>query len=290
MRDAEFTNFIVARERHRWVKEGLHSWKSMKSVPNPIIEKYRFCNIRRNDDRVTRWVHKYYMNRWRQHEHVWFALLVARLFNNEETLATIAEHVIPFNPAGMKRTLHARADMGKKNFNAAYIVSTNGLAMNKVDYVVDKLLCPAWDRRKEITAALDKATTLAEAHVIMMGLKGCASFMAAQVLADLKYLKPKKWADFDTFVASGPGSKRGLNRVMQAGRVNDGWKEDLFLATLLELREKTNKRLARIPGIGPLTAQDIQNCLCEFDKYERARTGEGEPKQLYKPLDLPWEN
>lgn len=30
-----------------------------------------------------------------------------------------------------------------------------------------------------------------------------------------------------------------------------------------------------------LCAQDIQNCLCEFDKYERVRLGEGAPKQRY---------
>ena len=31
-------------------------------------------------------------------------------------------------------------------------------------------------------------------------------------------------------------------------------------------------------------AQDLQNCLCEFDKYERERLGEGHPKQRYPGL------
>jgi len=30
-----------------------------------------------------------------------------------------------------------------------------------------------------------------------------------------------------------------------------------------------------------LEAIDYQNCLCEWDKYERALWGEGKPKQLY---------
>jgi hypothetical protein len=41
------------------------------------------------------------------------------------------------------------------------------------------------------------------------------------------------------------------------------------------------KKLPR--NLKDLHAQDIQNCLCEFDKYERVRLGEGTPKQLYKP-------
>jgi hypothetical protein len=35
----------------------------------------------------------------------------------------------------------------------------------------------------------------------------------------------------------------------------------------------------------PMHAQDLQNCLCEFDKYERARLGEGTPKQIYKEVE-----
>jgi hypothetical protein len=34
------------------------------------------------------------------------------------------------------------------------------------------------------------------------------------------------------------------------------------------------------PGI-VLSAQDYQNCLCEFHKYWKARTGLGRPKQNY---------
>jgi hypothetical protein len=36
-------------------------------------------------------------------------------------------------------------------------------------------------------------------------------------------------------------------------------------------------------GLGDLHAQDLQNCLCEFDKFERARLGEGKPKRKFRP-------
>ena len=31
----------------------------------------------------------------------------------------------------------------------------------------------------------------------------------------------------------------------------------------------------------PIHAQALQNCLCEFDKYERVRLGEGRPRNNY---------
>lgn len=49
----------------------------------------------------------------------------------------------------------------------------------------------------------------------------------------------------------------------------------------LGLLQKEIDPLIKKAGILRLSAQDLQNCLCEFDKYERVRLGEGRPKQLY---------
>lgn len=275
MRIKEFTRFIELREIHRAIREG-HS-TSYASM-DPIIEKYRFCNVRRNDDRVTKWVHKEYMQFFGSSPYLWFALVVARLFNNEPTLEAIRPFVLPFQPARMRKELKNRAKAGLKNFNAAYIVSTNGLSMDKVDYVVDHLLTPLWAIKGRLTGALANCHTLADAHALLTDQRGLGSFMAAQVLADLKYADPpKRWDDFYSFAASGPGSRRGLNRVLNRP-IDTLWREADFRNTLAGLRERVNARLE----MEALTAQDIQNCLCEFDKYERARTGTGTPKQIYK--------
>lgn len=279
MRVGDLANFIKARERHRVARE--RGNKVLR--PDPIISQYRFCNVRRNDDRVTKWVHANYLAPWRDEPHLWFALVVARLFNNERTLLDIKKGVLPFKPEWMRGVLAKRKDAGLKNFNAAYIVSTNGRAMDKVDYVIDLVLQPLWDNRRKITR--DLATgRLANAQMVLEAQQGLGSFMAAQVLADLKYAHPESWDDFHTFAASGPGSKRGLNRVM--GTPVDGpYREDYFRRDLGVLRDAVNARLS----MEPLTAQDLQNCLCEFDKYERARLGEGRPKQKYAPFNAPWE-
>ena len=40
------------------------------------------------------------------------------------------------------------------------------------------------------------------------------------------------------------------------------------------------RELERI-GLHGLRAQDLQNCLCEFDKWMRVRLGEGKPKRRF---------
>lgn len=267
--------FITAREKHRKAKEQ-GFWTGL-GKPDPIILQYRFCNVRRNDDRVTKYVLEEFLPQFSSHQ--WFAAVVARLFNNEDTLEAIAKFTVPFKSLNMRNTLHGRKTNGAKNFNAAYIVSTNGRAMDKVKYLIECVLQPLWDKRALIAQAL-KGATLADAHAILMAQDGLGSFMAAQVLADIKYLEPEAWSDFATFAASGPGSKRGLNRVAGRG-VDVPIREAVFRERLAALREAVNDRLK---WGEPLTAQDLQNCLCEYDKYQRAATGEGTPKQIYKPL------
>lgn len=114
-------------------------------------------------------------------------------------------------------------------------------------------------------------------------MNGFGSFYAAQVVAEMKYVAPLRSArDWWTFAAPGPGSKRGLNRVL--GRPKDApWRDDdVWRAAFARLHEAIAPELERI-GIGRLCGQDLQNCLCEFDKMERARLGEGKPKRRFVP-------
>lgn len=282
MRVKELTAFIKKRENHRLVKEGLVTSYNATFL-DPIIAKYRFCNVRREDDRVTRWIAGNIREPAASTTDLWFLIVWARLFNKPETLEVMdgftlsGEHVrnLHIDLEIMRTSLKKRRDRGPI-FNAAYIVSTNGKSMDKVDYIIDLVLKPLWKDRASIRP--HKGDTLESWHQKLMMYDGLGSFMAAQIVADMKYAEPLKHAsDWWTFAASGPGSRRGLNRIMNrpAGfpRPEASWRDVVW-----ELRESVNMRLPE-----PLHAQDLQNCLCEFDKYERARLGEGKPKQLYKP-------
>lgn len=273
MRVADFAEFIIAREATRIRKA---ADKPKPWTDDPILQTFRFCNVRREDDAVSIWVREEWRERHMDDPLMWFAMVVARLFNNPDTLAAIG-YPVPWKPAKVKAIINKRRAAGLKVFNAAYIVSTNGRPGDKVDYLFSLVLGPMWEKRKKLTAAIN-GRTLAEAHAALMDCQGMGSFMAAQIVADLKYTPALQGAqDWYSWAAPGPGSMRGLNRVR--GMDPDTPWGRAWLPILLELREAVIPKLPK--PLRNLHAQDLQNCLCEFDKYERIKTGEGRPKQLY---------
>jgi hypothetical protein len=112
-----------------------------------------------------------------------------------------------------------------------------------------------------------------------MLLPGVGSFMAAQVVADLKHTEYLKDApDWWTWAAIGPGSKRGLNWYFDGDqRGKTGVKN--FLERLHQMEDEVLPLLSSdIPKIG---SQDWQNVMCEFDKYCR-RYNEPNTGKMYR--------
>lgn len=274
MRTADLCRFIKERESIRVKKEaGLpRPW-----TKDPILGTYRFCNVHREDDAVTRWIAEHWREPGNGYEDLWFAMVVARLFNLPRTLEQVPLEwlVDKWEPNHLRELLKIGRETGPI-FNGAYIVSTNGKSMDKVDYLIDCVLTPMWEVRYNWRPKAGMKLQLY--HSMLMEFDGLGSFMAAQVVADMKYVEPLKSApDWHDWAASGPGSRRGLNRVCDRP-LDQSWPGNTWLLSLQGLHLAVEAKLPLIP----MHAQDLQNCLCEFDKYERARLGEGRPKQIYK--------
>ena len=174
--------------------------------------------------------------------------------------------------------LHCQKALGKKAFSGAYIVSTNGHAMDKAEYLDKYVLKPLWDNRAAIRPT--EGDHLEDFFNRLNKYNGMGSFMAGQVIADAKYAgclfnAPDWWV----WAASGPGSRRGLNRVASRP-VDASWPSGTWHKTLSELKIQID-HFVNAAGWPELHAQDLQNCLCEFDKYERTRLGEGKPRSGY---------
>jgi hypothetical protein len=269
--------FSFMKKRNDIYEKRFHG-EPLPWTDDEILRKYRFCNVYREYDHVTRWIRQIWCEVKDDDEHLWFALVIARLLNNIDTLAAIG-YPVPWNPVKFLHTLGTRQRRAERVFNPAYIVSTNGHKGDKVEYLARNVLTPMWKDR--VAIAPRAHDTLRNFYDRLMRYNGMGSFMAAQVVADIKFTTHfKRTTDWWTFAASGPGSRRGMNRVF--GYSLDGsWKEKDWQLHLFKLQNTIDPRIkqAKMPRV---SAQDLQNCLCEFDKYECARLGEGRPKQLFK--------
>lgn len=246
-----FCYWIREREAIRLCREyGQRPW-----TKDQILKAHHFCNVRREDDRGTIEIREVVTRRVGIGEtHMLPAVYtLARLFNSANTLDIALEHGI----TGVKDYRAA----GNKIFHTAYLVSTCGQSIDKVDYVfwmmgkVSKLQVP----RVGLQAAQEVISTI----------PGMGSFLSGQVVADLRndrYLVAKDLEEHVYWATPGPGSKKGLDFIF----------DERHKTTDLTFGRRMAELWKALPmdiiGMN-IHGQDLQNCLCEFSKYCRYRDG-----------------
>jgi hypothetical protein len=215
-----------------------------------------------------------------------YAVIVARFLNWPETLEDIGGCID--KPQDVARLLEMRVDEFKKVWGNAYVVTTHGLRMGKVDYLCERILPPLYEALGggQWFMAYKAPPLLADHHKRFMRFEGLASFMAAQVIADLKNTPrhPLYEAfDWHSWSAPGPGSLRGLSwffntkvtahayqHYMQEVASYVTAKSVIAMAALMDPHHEAKVNM-----------QDLQNCLCEYDKYMRVKNGTGRSKRHY---------
>ncbi len=285
---AEFIHFILAREKARlWrlaVAAESGTAPHLEAKLDPIIRKYRFCNVNREHDKVTRWIDINMRQRFVSDPSLWFALIVARLINQPNTLARIY-------PGGATATWDPTRFVEATDpshpgpiFNAAYIVSTNGATMVKNLYLCDRVLQPIWEASEKLCEGWGEWWSCAEWADWLLQFNGMGDFMVNQIVTDYKYsmMLCGTANDRDSFVMAGPGTIRGLNRYH--GRpVDKGLNRAKAKGELLAIKAEVKDYLPSQVYQYFHDLNNLSNCFCEFDKYQRAVTGIGKPKQLYRP-------
>jgi hypothetical protein len=284
VRVKELFAFIRERERVREKKErgDAKPWTS-----NPILQQFRFTCVYREDDKVTRWIAKNWRTTHKSDPDLWFAMTVARKVNLIDSMADLG-YPIPWNPDRFKLVMRDRQKAGKPTEGAAYMITAGTgpewAGVPKYKFLADGVFTPMWENRAKIRPT--KKDTLATFHARLQAAGNTVgSFIAAQIVADVKYVEPLNSAeDWWNWAASGPGSRRGLNRILSRP-VDAPWREEEWLAQarLLQLALGPLLREARMPR---MHLQDVQGiAMCEWDKHERVRLGEGRPKQRYNGLE-----
>ena len=238
-----------------------------------ILRTGRFCNVRREDDKVTRWIAEHWRAPHADDPDLWFAMVVARLVNKWETLAQL-DYPVPWDSARFRNVMAAL----DTPYGAAYTITAGKGYPDKPAFQVAEIFNPLWEARASIHPR--PGGTLAGFSARLADFKHLGSFYRGQIVADLKYVEPLRSApDWATFVLSGPGSRRGLNLVL--GRSADApWTErEWHREPEATRRDYAGPRAARAggfasPGFPKLPMRNF--------KYLRASSGERAVRRRYR--------
>lgn len=246
---------------------------------DPIFQRTYFCNVRREDDRVTKYLRNVWLPRTDVNKPEFeLAVIAARFINWPDTLEDIPapDIYVPDWINEVEEALLERADDGLKVWGNAYVITTRGLRMGKPQYLAS-VLRAAWERLGALNSTRQwygSPPSLQRAYGHFTAIDGIGSFLAGQIIADLKnhpghiLTQAVDWHDWSTH---GPGSLRGLTWF---------WEKKITPTTYYDAIYWAWRKIADHVEYD-LHRQDFQNCLCEYDKYMRIFHGTGRSKRSY---------
>ena len=253
---------------------------------DPILQSYKFTNIFRELDTGTIWCRENIREPYAYHPELFFNIALYRMYNYIPTAKFLGfienydQHYVD--------DLHERHKHCKV-FTSAHML--NGLSrIDKVSSVFGMSGTDLWNKRREVCPqpgdTLEQAFKRLNGHVF-----GFGGFLAFEAITDLRHTRYLDNAsDIQTWANPGPGCKRGIGRLLGlpvwTRHGTRPTKEDIkkfpkekemleIMRILLDLSDKLPR------WIPPLEMRDIEHSLCEFDKYERVRLGEGRLKHKY---------
>lgn len=290
-RIASLYTYMREREaiRRRRAAEDPPPW-----TEDPILRTWKFTNVKRDYDRTTRGLvsefYEYAKGAKRPRLEILFNCAVFRYFGTLEFARDVkwnvpAEQSLDF----IKFRARTRMAAGQRVYTAAYLQRAEGgpKEITICDEYVGGIL-------RHARRLVSVGSTWKELVVRLQEVRGFGPFMAKEVALDaiLAGFWPEGPVDRDTWTPIGPGARRGAARLVGSGQVNERGKyvsgslKDDFI---LDIFRKT---LDLAPCYWPkdyptLNLHDIQWNLCEFDKYERVRLGQGQPRKYFRPSEEP---
>ena len=251
-----------------------------------ILQKYKFTNVFRELDKTTVWVRENIRDPFLAHKDMWFMVAMFRQIGHIPTFEEImgAKLHLKWDADKVRNILLDRKARGEVVYTGAYMLNAHGKVgdpSDKAFFTTRRVLQPLWEDRAAVRNKM--CGTLKEAHETLTPYHGWGDFTAYQVVLDL--LHSEGWLsgadDRDSWVVTGPGGLRGLNRVM--GRdVTERVPKEQQIRELLELTKLLKKGWPKKKGWGVLSIHEAQFFCCEYDKRERVRLGEGTPKATYQ--------
>ena len=263
-------DYMEERERIRLQKE---SGETKPWTDDPILQRFRFCNVFRYHDAVT----KHYIDWVKPVEDnpalTIFNTMWYRIFNTPGTAEAIGLVKDQFVPGEMQRAVEKRMKK-HKIFNPAYMI-TNAMSHQPKYLLAIDTFKEIWEDLNKLTADIMSNGSMEYATKRFSSFFMYGPFVSYEVATDLSYNILSGAPDILTWANLGPGAKRGLNRLHRR-KLTKPVKERDALAKMHELMLWLQEEFS--PSV---EIRDVEHTLCEFDKWCRGHSGDGRPKQRY---------
>lgn len=276
-------------------------WKKFRGenkpwTTDPILQDFKFCNVYRCLDRVSQYLLKNVIYNGKQYEpeDVFFRILLFKHFNKIETWDALMKEFGDITyETGLENISNFLDDLLKQGgaiYGNAYIINCffyqypeykhiTGLSKHRAHFRIfeDEIF-----QNGHLYDFLE-AKSLEELFWVFRKMKIYGDFTAQQYAIDMNY---SELFDFDenTFVITGPGSLRGIDRTFHTCKKYDyvgtiKWVQENLLELLDNFKKESGIEFTPLPGRYP-TLIDLQNCFCETDKYLRGLGVECEDKKI----------
>lgn len=252
-----FWGFVEEREN---VRKRRTSGEAAPWTTDPVLQRGRFCNVRRRDDRVTNQLYQWYRARAAdQPKFTWFLAAIGRQTNRLEPLVGMP---LPWRRASA--VSHWRKYGGPLINARAFFPSLcrlKGSDHGDVPARMGVLLNSVWEKRYKIDQAV-RGGSLQKITEALAAPKYWGPFIGYQIALDLYEMNWVMGLDAETWTLLGPGSLRGLERLNMEPTI-----DSLIYLTRVAQDEE---------GLD-LLLHDVEHSVCEYDKYVR---GWNDPTKL----------
>lgn len=266
--------FATARERYRIKLRRENNPDSAEPfTEDPVMQKWFFCNVFREDDKVTVWirenVRRVMEGRWGQIT----AMTACRVFNRIPSLRALynCEAFWEWDPRKVREAMkNVRPVVG-----GAYVVRTTD-GMNKLDGAIDVVNHVAKECANIETRWDAENCTLQKMWEQLRMFPCLGPFMAYEIVSDLRHTWVlRKAIDILSWANPGPGTCAGLSWVaaLNLGAIPYGRKKaqrEILSAmqTLLILSHADELWPKAWPA---WEMREVEHWLCEYAKYVRAK-------------------
>ena len=243
---------------------------------DPILQKYKFCNVFRAADRVSQYMIRevcYHTEDCSPEDRL-FQIVAFRLFSKIETWDAV-RNFLGRSPTmdnlvdgSFTKALEYANEINGGLYTSAFILcATNAYGqprkyLNHVELLRDMFV------NHQLAEQLLSATSLQEIYTLLHAFPLMGDFMSYQTAIDLNYSVLINFSE-NEFTQPGPGALRGMAKVFE----NLGnYSPSEVIMWMVEQQTKEFARLGLPPATlfgRPLQAIDCQNIFCETDKYCR---------------------